>query len=176
MKGMLVMYDYKGKIRGIIISALGLAAMISERLFHWTVIEKLTWEQHLTLFKWVTLLGLMIIGYSKEKYEDDRAKAIRAKALQIAFMLQQSVTLAMGLTMSLHNEPIDGDILFIIAAMGTLMFLLLFHVGLYFDLFWDFDDTAREKNFFKNIGKNKWSLLVYLALAAAALLLTAIFE
>ena len=176
MKGMLVMYDYKGKIRGIIISALGLAGLISERLWHWTVIEKFNWEQHLTIFKWVTLLGLMIIGYSKEKYEDDRAKAIRAKALQIAFMLQQSVMLAMGLTMSLHKEPMDGDILFIMAAMGTLMFLLLFHVGLYFDLLWDFDDTAREKNIFKNIGKNKWSLLAYLVIAAVALLLTAIFE
>lgn len=175
MKGMLVMYDYKGKIKGIVISAIGLVGIISERIWHWTVIEKLTWEQHLTLLKWVTLLGLIVIGYSKEKYEDDRAKAIRAKALQIAFMLQQSVTLAMGLTMSLHKEPIDGDILFIIAAMGTLMFLLLFHVGLYFDLLWDFDDTARDKNIIKNIGKNKWSLLAYLAVATVALLLTAIF-
>lgn len=173
---MWVMYDYRGKIAGVIVSVVGLAGIFSERLFHWVMLKKFTWQQHLALWQWVTLFGLFIIAYSKEKYDDDRAKAIRLKALQIAFMLQQSVTLAMGLTGSIAREPMDGPILFIIGAFGIITYLLLFHVGLYFDVLWDFDDSSRSRNIFKNIGKNKWSFLVYLLICAVTLLLLTIFE
>jgi hypothetical protein len=175
MKGMKIMYGYQGKIAGIVISAVGLLLIISEKLHPWSILPTYTPDQQHSLFRWIALLGLLTIAYSKEKDEDDRAAAIRLKALQIAFLLQQAVMLAFALTMSTANESIDTSILFILAAMGTVMHLLLFHVGLYFDDLWDFDDRSRLPNPLKNLSKNKWSLLVYLLLAGILLLSLTIF-
>lgn len=176
MKGMKVMYSYKGKIAGVVISALGFAALLIEKSTVWLPIKKYNHLQHLALFQWITLLGLFTIAYSKEKYDDDRAHAIRLKSLQIAFALQQAVVLAMALTGSLHPEPMDYSILFAMAAIGIIMYLLLFHFGLYFDELWDFDDKSTLANKLKNIQKNKWSLLVYLVISAVMMLLLTLFE
>jgi hypothetical protein len=175
MKGMKVMYDYNGKIKGIIISAVGLALTISEKIHPWAVISRYTADEHLAFFKWVALLGLVTIAYSKEKLEDDRSTAIRLRSLQIAYMLQTAVILGMALTLSHSPEPIDASILFMMAAIGVVMHLLLFHIGLYFDDLWEYNDTTTLGERLRNIGRNKWSLLVYLAISGAMLLSLTIF-
>lgn len=176
MKGMKIMYDYNGKIKGIIISAAGLALTISEKLHPWAVLPRFTAEEHQAFFKWVALLGLVTIAYSKEKLEDDRSTAIRLRSLQIAYMLQTAVILGMALTLSHSPEPIDASILFMMAAIGIVMHLLLFHIGLYFDELWDYDDKSTLGERLRNIGSNKWSLLVYLLLSGLMLLSLTIFS
>lgn len=170
------MYSYKGKIAGAIVAIAGFIAAIAEKLHPWQFSPKLAPDQMMSLFKWVMLLGLFTIGYSKERYDDDRAVAIRLKALQISVMLQQAVIMGMAFTSSLAHEPVDSDLLFVLAAIGIVMYLLLFHVGLYFDFLWDFNDKSRQSNPLKNWRKNKWSLLVYLLLGIIMLAIVTIFD
>ncbi len=79
-----MMYDHKWKLKGIIISAIGLIAMVTERLMPFVLFKKYTPAQHYSIFEWVMLLGLITIMYSKEKYDDERAGAIRLRAFQIS--------------------------------------------------------------------------------------------
>jgi len=184
MKGMLIMYGNHGKKVGFVISAIGLLGIAIERLRPWLFIRKLDVTQHLAIFQWITLAGLLTIAFSKEKYDDDRAQAIRLKSLQLAFILEQAVVLAVGLTCSIAKEALDASVCFTVGAMGTIMYLLLFHVGLYFDFLWDYDDSSlkgyenvsRILRGFKRIEKNKWSFLVYLLLSAILMLSLTLFE
>lgn len=176
MKGMLVMYSYKGKIGGAIIAAIGLIGIISQALHPWALSLKIDADKTMALLRWITLAGLLTVGFSKEKYDDDRAVAIRLKALQIAVTLQQAVILGMALTFSLHPEPLEADILFALSGIGIIMYLLLFHLGLYFDILWDYDDKSTKGGRLKSIMNNKRSLIVYLLLGALMLLLLTIFE
>ncbi len=167
MKGMTTMYDHKWKIWGVIISALGLAAMVAERLSPFVVFKKLNPVQHYGLFQWIMLAGLFLIIYCKEKYDDERAKAIRLKAFQISFALTQSVMLGIAFTGSLTKglEQIDTSLLFVLGAFGILSYLLIFYVGLYFDFLWEYDDKGLWENL-KNVNRNKWGILVYLVIGA----------
>jgi hypothetical protein len=173
MKGVTVMYDYRGKILGIVISALGIGAMILERLSGITFIKKWSPHQHYYLFLWVTLLGLATIAYSKEKHDDERAKAIRLKAMQIAFLLLLVVLMSMGLIAETSGDKdfvFQGADLLVMSGLALMMHLLIFHVGLYRDENWDYEDKGLWYNL-KHIPGNKWGLLLYFLAAGVALLL-----
>ena len=176
MKGLATMYDHKWKKWGFIISALGLMAMLAERIYPFTFIKKFNAEQHYNIFQWFVLFGLVVVIYSKEKYDDERAKAIRLRAFQIAFALQQAVLLAMALTGSTTKEKmgIEAPDLFVFAAIGIILYVLVFHVGLYFDFLWEYEDQNVWENL-KNIKKNKWGIIVYLVLSAILLLSLTLF-
>lgn len=164
MKGMTVMYDYRGKIAGVIISALGLTAMIVERISGFTFLHDLNSEQHYSIFLWCTLFGFMLIAYSREKYDDERARQIRAKAMQISFGVLISVMLALSLTSTLHPEmKIESATLYMLASMALLLYLLVFHAGLHLDFLWEYGDKGLWENW-RNIGRNKWGILAYLAI------------
>ena len=171
MKGMTSMYSHEWKARGFIVSAIGFIGMIAERLKPFAFLKKFNADQHSALFQWIMLFGLVLVIYSKEKYEDDRAKMIRLKAFQIAFGLEQAVILAMALTGTLAKEPMTlaATDLFIFSAAGIILYLLVFHIGLYFDFLWDYEDRGVIENL-KNIKKNRWGVLVYLLIAAITLL------
>lgn len=186
MKGLQLMYNHKYRKYAIIVSALGLAGMIGEKIAPFVLLKKLTAEQHYFLFLWLTLGGLFIIGFCKERYDDERAKMIRLKALQLSFMLMISTMLAFALTMSFvltsptmnaaattpAEDPSDAVVLFMFPGLGIICYLLTFYVGLYFDQFWDFDDKERSvwQNI-KAIPKNIGGILVYLLVATITLLL-----
>lgn len=171
MKGTMSMYDYRGKIWGLIISAIALLAMIGERLKGFIIFKKLTVAQHYGIFEWIMLAGLFCIIYSKEKHEDERAKQIRSKSFQMSFALTMSVLLAQALIGTLHpNYVIEPQILFFIAAFGIMMYLFIFHIGLHFDFLWEYDDKGVWENL-RNIDKNIWGKLVYLIAGGVILLL-----
>ena len=172
MKGFTIMYDYRGKVAGYIVSAIGLIAMVAERIHPFVLKAKWNAEQHYSLFVWVTLFGLFLVAYSKEKVDDERTKLIRLKALQIAFMVMTGTIMAFALATSLATEKIDirGQDLNLIPAIGIVMYLLLFHTGLYFDDVWEYEDKGLFNNL-KNIPKNKWGILAYFIVCAIAMLL-----
>jgi hypothetical protein len=183
MKGLMLMYSNKWKKIGIIISAVSLLMMVAERVKGFIIFRKYDASQHYDLFQWCMLLGLVCIIYSKEKYDDDRAKMIRLKSLQIAFLILLSVLMSIGLTGALHtgkSDPIQPEILLDISAVGIILYLLIYHIGLYFDFLWEFEDTewtlkAMWANF-RTLDKNIWGMLAYLIASAVTILLVTLLN
>jgi hypothetical protein len=173
MKGFTTMYDYRGKISGIIISAIGLALMVAERIHPFTISGKWNPEQNYSLFLWIMMLGLFLIMYSKEKIEDERNKLIRLKAFQISFMIMVGTMLAFCLTSGTANQTdlkMEGKDLYIFPAIGIFTYLLVFHVGLYFDEAWDYEDKGLITNL-KNIKRNGLGYLAYLVVCIILMIL-----
>lgn len=170
MKGIMAMYDYKWKKGGLTISLGGLVGMVLEKTIGIIIVPKLTAAQHYGIFEWIMFFGLLIIMYSKEKHEDERAKLIRLKSLQVAFMLTMAVLMGMAFTLTLHPDTLGPQELFMIGGMGIVLYLMLFHIGLYFDFLWEYDDKGVWDNL-RNLEKNKWSLIVYLIISTLILLL-----
>jgi len=175
MKGLKLMYSYKYKIVGVVVSGLGLAGMVGERLSPFVLHKKLSPEQHYSAFLWIMYFGLFILAYCKEKYDDERAKLVRLKAFQLSFMIMMSTMMAMALTMSLAKPgalEADASLLFLFVGLGIIGYLLYFYTGLYFDQFWDFEDEDRTiwQNI-KAIPKNIGGLLVYLLVFTTTLFL-----
>lgn len=172
MKGMTIMYEHRAKKWGVAISLVGLLLLVAEKVHPFSLMQKYTPVQHTAAFQWFMLLGLFCVIYSKEKYDDDRAKAIRLKAMQIAFMMQTGVTLSTALVGYFIKDAaaIPPGLLFLIAALGAFTYLLVFHFGLYFDEHWDYEDRSLWNNL-RNIGRNKWGMLLYLAIGAVVMLL-----
>jgi hypothetical protein len=172
MKGVIAMYDYKWKKAGIAISAFGLLGMIVERLKGLIILHKYSAAQHYAMCEWVMMLGLFTIIYCREKEEDDRAKAVRAKSFQFSFLLVIAVMLAIALNSALapDKNPLVPADLFFLAATGLIFYLFFFNIGLYFDFLWDYEDRGVWENL-RNIGKNKWGMLAYLTGSVIILLL-----
>lgn len=169
MKGAVAMYDYKWKKWGFIVSGVGLALMLAEKVKGFVIFKKLDVTQHYGIFEWIMLFGLVMVIYCREKYDDDRAKAIRLKSLQMAFLLTLSVMMAMAFTGTLAKDLTLGPPeLFLISAMGIVLYLMVFHIGLYFDFLWDFGDRGVLENL-RNIGKNIWGIMVYLLVSMTML-------
>ena len=165
------MYSHKWKKWGVIISAIGLALMIAERLTGFILIKKLSTDQHYAIFEWVMFLGLVTIMYSKEKIDDDRAKMIRLKSFQVTFLLMISTMLAFALSSVISAEKtIEPNILFFMSALGIFMYLLLFHLCLYFDFLVEYKDITVEENL-RHAGKTRWGMLAFYICAAITLLL-----
>ena len=176
MKGMTIMYDHSWKLKGVIISAAGLLAMIAERLHGFIIFSKWNVDQHYSIFQWIMLFGLILVIFSKERYDDERTKVIRLKSFQISFIVQQSSMLAIAITGSLakKGQEFQGQDLFILSALGVVLYLLIFHVGLYFDFLWEYDDKPLMENL-RSVSKNKWGIIVYLILSVVTLLSITLF-
>ena len=179
MRGYKVMYNYKGKVKGMIMAGVGLTALLVQKFTHFTVTGKLNSGQHYNILLWVTLAGLFTMAYSHEKVEDERVKQIRARALAIAFMVETAAIMAFGFALSIaaqkagmDNEVMDaaayiewGRLLMFFPAVAIAMHLIIFHVGLYFDQHWDYSDHITV---WDNLKKNPLHILV-IAIAGVAL-------
>lgn len=167
MKGLTTMYDHKWKKWGIVLSAVSLAAMVAERLTGFIIFTKYNSTQHYIIFDWAMLLGFVLIMCSKEKYDDDRTKAIRLKSYQAAFNFIVAAGLAIALTTKLARKEtmIEPEIMFLVITGGIILYLLMFHVGVYFDFVWDYEDKSLFTNL-KNVSKNAWGMLAYFICAA----------
>jgi hypothetical protein len=170
MKGLTQLYDYRGKIAGIVISLLGIAGMAVERLSGLIIMAKYSQDEHYHIFLWITLFGFLLTAYSKEKYEDERTKQVRAKSLQISFGALVGILLSYSLVCTLQptKATVGLDETYFFMAMGLLLYLLVFHVGLYLDFLWDYEDSGLWQNW-KNIGRNKWGILAYLLICVIML-------
>jgi len=166
------MYDYRGKLAGIGISAVGFMLVLAEKLHPFSLKPGWTPEQHYGFFVWVALLGLFLMVFSKEKAEDERAKLVRLKAFQISFMVTISTLMAFSLMTSVTGEPIGMDASFmnIVPATALILYLLVFHVGLHFDQVWEYEDRGLFDNW-RHIGRNKWGILAYLVICAILMII-----
>lgn len=165
MKGFTTMYDYKWKKTGVVVASIGLLAMIVERLKPIVLFEKLTPLQHYNFYEWLMLAGLFLIVFCKEKYDDDRAKAIRAKSFQISFTLIMGLLLGFSLNTIFIKELeiIDSSVLLTFIAFALMAYLLIFNLGLHFDFLWGYEDKGVMYNI-KNIKKHIWAKLAYIAI------------
>ena len=170
MKGATQMYDYRGKIAGIIVSLLGITGMVIERLSGAIFIKKYSEEQHYRLFLWGTLFGFLLTAFSKEKDEDERSKQVRYKSLQISFlgMVGSLLSYMLVCTMQPAKAAMGLDEVYFFIAFGLLLYLFVFHAGLYLDFLWDYEDTGLWQNW-KNMGRNKWGILAYLLICLIVL-------
>lgn len=153
-----MMWDYRWKIAGMVIAGIGFLALIIQKLTHFTVFQKFNSDQHFNVLLWITLIGLLQIMVSKEKIEDERVQQIRTKALMFALFLVVASALAFAMTVTLMptNDPemangvsftpaevIEaGRALMFYPAIGIVFYLLMFHIGLYFDNTWDYDNKS----------------------------------
>jgi hypothetical protein len=167
------MYDYRGKVAGMIISALSIIAMVAEHMHPFLLNQRWNEQQQHGIFVWLTLFGLFLMMYSKERVDDERTKQIRLKSIQVAFMLMVSTMSAFGLTMNLAGEQVDAQLLYFFPAMGVVLYLLMFHVGLYFDQVWEYEDKGLISNL-RNIPANKWGILAYFVICGFLLLILSI--
>ena len=166
MKGLALMYDYRAKVVGMIVSAIGILAMIAEKIWTFSIFPKLNPDQHYLLFLWCSLFGFFTMAFSKEKQEDERTKMIRYRAMQTAFYILISIMMSFTLVATLLQKTLVLDVtdFYILLTVALLMYLFLFHIGLYFDFFWEYEDKEAMENL-RNIGRNKWSILIYLTIS-----------
>jgi hypothetical protein len=156
MRGIQMMYGYKGKVAGMIIAGIGLILLIVQKLTHFIVFAKLNSDQHFNALLWFTMLGLFTIMFSKEKIEDERVQYLRTKSLMYAFCLMIAATMAFALTVTLMptqdpemakgvtlsaDDIIQaGRMMMFYPAVALVIYLVMFHIGLYFDDAWDYED------------------------------------
>lgn len=157
MKGMNIMYGYKWKVIGMIMTTVFTIALTVQKLTDFTIVNKLNSAQHFNFLLWLAIFGLVLIAFSKEKNEDERVHSIRTKSFMFAFLMILGSTLAFGLTvtiMPLQSDMAQGvtlspdDIieagrwLMFYPAVGLVLHLVMFHVGVYFDQNWDYENET----------------------------------
>jgi len=164
------MSSYQGKLAGLAIIALALIMLLVVKFFGpLSFIPKLDRDRQLILFFVFTVLGMYQVVFSKEKNEDERVQRIRAKCFQSAFMIFAGTLIAILLTSVTSHEAMTFSAvqLCTFVAFGLSLYLLLFHIGLYFDPAWNYnDDTVLV-----NIRKNKTFFIIYF-IAIATILAT----
>jgi nitrate reductase gamma subunit len=165
------MSSYQGKIAGLIITPIALILLLVVKLHGpFLFLSKPAPAQQFNLLFAVVVLGMHMIAFSKEKNDDERVRAIRAKSLQMAFMVLMTSLIAIGLTSAMSTEEVTGDsnLLCPMAAFGLGVYLVVFHIGLYFDPAWAYNDDTVVTN----IKKNK-TFFVFYAIAGVILLILA---
>jgi hypothetical protein len=167
-----IMYEHKWKKWGVVLASIGLVLLVAERLTGFIIIQKLSADQHHSIFEWIMLLGMVMIMYSKEKQDDERAKMIRLKVFQVVFLLMISTLLAIALSTDLTNKTgtVDVDSLFVAPAFGIILYLLLFHLGLYFDVLVEYEDKTVGDSL-AYTGTPRWGMLAFYICAAVSLAL-----
>ena len=157
------MSSYQMKIAGLIVTAVALVLLLIVQL-HGPLLflPKPAPEKQFNVFFVFVVFGMWTIAFSKEKNDDERVHVIRAKALQMAFMILTMVMLAIALTAATGKgsdiEQADSIFIGSLVAFGLGIYLVVFHIGLYFDPAWAYnDDTV-----IPNITKNKTFFIFYL--------------
>lgn len=160
MKGFQNLASHKSKIAGLVILSAGLVITIIQKLHPFTIIPKYDADKHLGLCIWVIVLGMYLTAFSKEKFEDERVRMIRARSLQMVMMLMSATFIAFSLT-AITQDIGDLDVLtlLIFPAVYLAMYLGIFHVGLYFDNLWDYEE--KQTGIWENIKKNKKPILIF---------------
>ena len=154
------MSSYQTKIGGLIVTAVALVLLLIVKL-HGPLLflPKPAPDKQFTVLFVAVIFGMYMIAFSKEKNDDERVHVIRAKALQMAFMILTGSLIAVAMTAATGKDdatPIS-ELLGSLAAFGLGTYLVVFHIGLYFDPAWAYnDDTV-----IPNIKKNKTFFIIY---------------
>ena len=162
MKGITTLSKFPIRKIGIAISAFGIVAAIAEKKSGFILIHQLTVQQHYFICLYIILLGLLLIATGKVKHEDDRARQMRAKALQISYTTLIVIVINCALIATLYGKLTFGPgELFLMAAISLIQFLLSYNLGLHFDFIADYRDKSFRKNS-KLMASNKWRILVWI--------------
>jgi len=155
------MSSYQTKIGGLILTAAALVLLLIVKL-HGPLqfLSVPAPDKQFNMFFAATVFGMYMIAFSKEKNDDERVHIIRAKASQMSLMILTGSMIAMTLTaVTAKDSPMPADSLFLgsLVAFGLGIYLVVFHIGLYFDPAWAYnDDTV-----IPNIKKNKLFFILY---------------
>ena len=150
------MHGYKTKVAGLIIAGAGVAVWVIHRFNSLNLVPDMTHEQHGYLIWWIVLFGLYMAAFSKEKNDDERVKAIRAKSMLVCFNLSMAVLMSMSMVLFLEDHMVfqAADII-ILPTFCIVFYLLMFHIGLYFDSAWDFKEDTQQLT----LGKGRSGML-----------------
>lgn len=170
MKGFQNLASHKTKIAGLITLSAGLVLTIVQKLHPFIIVPKYNADKHLAISIWVVVVGMYLTAFSKEKFEDERVRMIRARSLQMVMMLMSATFIAFSLT-AITQDIGDMDVLTILLfpAMYLALYLAIFHVGIYFDNLWDYDE--KQTSLWENYKKNKKPILIFKLLAFAIIFL-----
>lgn len=170
MKGFQTLASHKSKIAGLVVLSVGLVITIAQKLHPFIVIPKYDADKHLSLSLWIIVVGMYLTAFSQEKFEDERVKMIRAKSLQMVMMLMSATFIAFSLT-SITQDMGDFDAMTILLfpSIYLAMYLAVFHIGLYFDNLWDYED--KRMGIWDNIKKNKKPIIIFQLISYAIIFL-----
>ncbi|MBL7682793.1 MAG: hypothetical protein JNK00_05495 [Flavipsychrobacter sp.] len=170
MKGFQTLASHKSKIAGLVVLSVGLVITIVQKLHPFIVIPKYDADKHLSLSLWIIVVGMYLTAFSQEKFEDERVKMIRAKSLQMVMMLMSATFIAFSLT-SITQDMGDFDAMTILLfpSIYLAMYLAVFHIGLYFDNLWDYED--KRMGIWDNIKKNKKPIIIFQLISYAIIFL-----
>lgn len=170
MKGYGRMHGYKGKVTGLVITGIAIAAGLIHYYTGFSFSQKIDADKHSMLFWWITLFGLYLAAFSKEKNDDERVKAIRAKSMLVGFNLSMAVLLSISMTAWLATDfVLDAGAIMILPTFCLVFYLLFFHIGLYYDNMWDYSDEDYHMFKMKNTNRNQLSYILYIVLIAILL-------
>lgn len=168
MRGFKTMNDYRTKVIGMIASGAGVVLSVVQKLTHFTFSRKLTDEKSFFLCLFVVVTGLYLMAFSREKFEDERVKRIRAGAVQLIFMLMTATLLAFSLTGIIHEEVVmPGNLLLCALGFYFLLYNIIFFIGLRYDKLWEYN--ADEIGILENLKKNK-KIIIIVQIVCAILL------
>lgn len=170
MKGFQKLAKHSTKMIGLVILSVGVLVSIVYKIHPFVVAPKLSADKHLAACMWIMLLGMYLTAFSQEKFEDERVQTIRARALQMVMMLMSATFLAFSLTAITQDlGEFDVTLLLLFPLIYLSIYLAIFHMGLYFDFLWDYDD--KKLSFLENLKKNKKPIIIFQAIAWAVLIL-----
>lgn len=170
MKGFQKLAKHNTKIIGLVVLSVGVLVSIVYKVHPFTVIPKMNADKHLAACMWIMLVGMYLTAFSQEKVEDERVQTIRARALQMVMMLMSATFVAFSLTAITQDMgEFDVTILLLFPLIYLAMYLAIFHMGLYFDFLWDYDD--KKLSFVQNLKKNKKPIIIFQLITWAILLL-----
>lgn len=168
MRGFKTMNDYRTKVAGMITAAAGVVLTIVQKLTDFTVLKNTDVEQHRYLCIWIALAGLYMMAFSREKFEDERVKKIRAGSVQVVIMLMMGMLLAVSLTAVMAKDfDFPAIMLMLIVGFYLIFYLIIFHIGLYYDKMWMYD--ADEVSIKENVKKNIWVNILFAIVAVIIL-------
>jgi hypothetical protein len=170
MKGFQNLASHKSKIAGLVTMSVGLVVTIIYKLHPFVLIPKYDADKHLGLCLWVIVVGMYLTAFSREKFEDERVKMIRARTLQMVMMLMSGTVLAFSFT-AITQDIGDLDVLTLLLfpAVYLAMYLAIFHIGLYFDNLWDYEE--KQTGILDNMKRNKKPIIIFQLIAFAVLFL-----
>lgn len=174
MNSTLKLAENKHKKSSMVIAGVGLVLAVAETLTKAIVIPKLSVGFHILICLCIAFTALMTLALCKEKEEDERVKAIRAKAMMKGFVFTCSVTIAFsvnialfpfiapeafeGLTFAREDYAYVGMLFMAFPAFAVVSYLILFNYGIRYDEGWDFNDEMTPVQSFK---KNKKYTIIF---------------
>lgn len=162
--------SYKSKQIAIGISIIGIVLSIFSSLgVGIAYIDQLSNGHSSSFYLLVLIFGLYMMAFSKEKFEDERVKQIRSKALSVSMGVQLAALFAFVFTSITVDPTLSLDIFsmifLLLFALG--IYHLVFHISLYFDPSWVYTDESAMDN----IKKNKRFFIIYTLVALGTVIL-----